>query len=194
MLLKKWRAELSLRLATAESHAKLRGEKAAAEARAMRAEAEAGKVRAMMAAAAAAHVEQIESAGAALGAAKGAAEALELRLAQSEAGRASAEQNNALIAEAIPSLTIRFETTAGALAKTEAQVSAVLARSATLEVRAQRGRAVRAAHASSQRPSTLLPTTTTHNVDSGCSRSRRRRRRRCAARPSSPRSGRRRRS
>jgi hypothetical protein len=103
----------------------------------MRAETDAGKARAMMAAASAAQAENLESAAAAVGAAKGYAEQLEARLEQSEAARKVAEQNNLLIAESVPALTIRYETTAGALAKSEAQVGVVLQRSTELEVRSR---------------------------------------------------------
>ena len=119
----------------APSHCQVRGEKALAETRALRAETDAAKARAMMAVATTAQNEQLEGAAAAVAAAKGAAEALEAALALSEAARKSAEENNLLIAESVPALSIRYETTAGSLAKSEAQVAIVLQRSTELEVR-----------------------------------------------------------
>lgn len=113
----------------------LRGDKALAETRALRAETDATKARAMMAVATATQNEQLEGAAAAVAAAKGAAEALEVALALSEAARTSAEQNNALIAETVPALSTRYETMVGSLAKSEAQVAIVLQRSTELEVR-----------------------------------------------------------
>jgi chromosome segregation ATPase len=111
----------------------MRVDKALAEKRALRAEAESAKCLAMAETASVKQVEQLEAAASEREELIKKIDALSFALSQSESGRASAEHTMRILSEQIPALSTRFETSAGALAKTEAQVSLLVARGAELE-------------------------------------------------------------
>ena len=112
----------------------MRVEKTNAEKRALRAEAEAAKTLACAELAAAKQVEQLEAAAAEREPLVTRIADLGFALGQSESGRATAEHTARILAEQIPSLSTRYQTTAGALGKAEAQVGLLVARGTELEV------------------------------------------------------------